>query len=69
MTVGPDRVIKTARVDDQDRYNVDSDYRAAADRALRCKNSDLSCQTMSDFEGFDMAGGKSGLESHSRLIR
>ncbi len=33
---------------------------------MNCKNSDLTCQTMSDFDGFDMAGGKSGLGSHSR---
>ncbi len=36
---------------------------------LKCRNLDPSCQTLSDFDGFDMAGGKSGLGSQSRPNR
>ena len=44
-------------IDDGDTGTAGSlDFRFVSHYCIKCKNSDLSCQTMSDFDGLEMAG-------------
>jgi len=51
------------------RYKIDGKRWSATDRYVICRNLDPSCQTLSDLDGLEMAGGRSGLGSQSRPIR